>query len=117
MRSSPGTTSEADRSSRTDVVRASLGTERFRPNVVVEGASTWAEHEWAGVTLGSVAFENVKQPCARCQVTSIDQSTTGPPEPLRTLNAVRKGSSFGYGGALAGGAFYGNNLVSTAISF
>jgi uncharacterized protein len=59
-----------------------VGIERFRPNVVVDGAENWSTLEGQRVRLER------DKPCGRCEVTTIDQ-TTGErrgPEPLRTLN-------------------------------
>jgi len=47
---------------------------RFRPNVVIDGAPAWAEDSWRRIRIGSVTFRVVK-PCGRCQVTTIDQAT------------------------------------------
>jgi len=60
---------------------------RFRPNLVVAGASAWAEDAWLGhrLRIGEVAFR-VPKPCDRCVVTTTDQETgTRGHEPLRTL--------------------------------
>lgn len=58
---------------------------RFRPNVVIEGTPAWAEDGWRQVRIGEVLFR-VPKPCARCVVTTTDQ-TTGDrgSEPLRSL--------------------------------
>lgn len=59
-----------------------VGMERFRPNVVVDGAETWSALEGKTVRLER------DKPCGRCEVTTIEQ-TSGErrgPEPLRTLN-------------------------------
>ncbi|MEE1940783.1 MOSC N-terminal beta barrel domain-containing protein [Streptomyces sp. TRM 70361] len=63
---------------------------RFRPNAVVEGTPPWAEDGWRRVRIGEVSFRVVK-PCARCVVTTTDQ-TTGErgKEPLRTLARHRR---------------------------
>jgi uncharacterized protein YcbX len=64
---------------------------RFRPNVVVSGASAWAEDGWKRIRIGGVEFDNVK-PCGRCLVTTTDQLTGERmgDEPLRTLATYRK---------------------------
>jgi uncharacterized protein len=65
---------------------------RFRPNIVVAGATAWAEDEWLGgrLTIGEVTFRAAKA-CARCVVTTIDQDTgeTGR-QPLRILGQNRR---------------------------
>ncbi|GEN61428.1 MOSC domain-containing protein [Acetobacter nitrogenifigens] len=65
---------------------------RFRPNVVVEGASAWAEDEWTRIRIGQVELALVK-PCSRCIVTTIDQesgSIVVPGQPLKTLAGFRR---------------------------
>ncbi len=64
---------------------------RFRPNVVVDGAPAWAEDGWVGrhVRIGEVRFRMPK-PCARCVLTTNDQETgERGREPLRTLGQRR----------------------------
>lgn len=63
---------------------------RFRPNLVIEGARPHEEDLWHRVRIGEVEFEIVK-PCARCSVTTVDQETgTRGVEPLRTLATYRR---------------------------
>ncbi len=79
---------------------------RFRPNLVVDGAEPFAEDRWRRIRIGEVVLRFAK-PCGRCQVTTTDQATgevTGP-EPLATLSEFR-GSEFG--------ALFGMNLVTEA---
>jgi uncharacterized protein len=59
-----------------------VGMERFRPNVVLEGAANWTSLKGKNVVLES------DKPCGRCEVTTIDQASGARrgPEPLRTLN-------------------------------
>ena len=65
--------------------------ERFRPNVVVEGAAgPYAEDGWGRTRVGDVVLDLVK-PCARCVMTTVDPETArGGSEPLRTLSGYRK---------------------------
>lgn len=64
--------------------------DRFRPNLVVEGAEAFAEDSWRKIEIGSAKFEFTKQ-CGRCMVTTIDQSSGEKGrEPLATLNGYRK---------------------------
>jgi uncharacterized protein YcbX len=67
-----------------------VGMERFRPNVVLEGAAHWSLLRGRAVVLES------DKPCGRCEVTTIDQASGARrgPEPLRTLNE-RFGGNFG----------------------
>lgn len=67
-----------------------VGMERFRPNVVLEGAQPWT------VLTGEQILLERDKACGRCEVTAIDQASgvrLGP-EPLRTLNE-RHGGNFG----------------------
>lgn len=62
-----------------------LPIERFRPNLVVEGADPFAEDTWTRVCIGDVVFRKAK-PVDRCVMTTISllDLTTGK-EPIRTL--------------------------------
>jgi uncharacterized protein len=63
---------------------------RFRPNAVVSGFEPWAEDRWRRIRIGPVLFR-VAKACARCVVTTTDQ-TTGEREsqPLKMLAARRR---------------------------
>lgn len=63
--------------------------DRFRPNIVVEGGTPYAEEDAIGMSIGPLSLRTPKR-CARCQVTTVDQrtATTGK-EPLRTLASYR----------------------------
>jgi uncharacterized protein YcbX len=77
---------------------------RFRPNIVVSGAGAFAEDKWHDLKIGDALLRTAK-PCARCQVTTTDQ-TTGEvrgPEPLATLATYRDSPS---------GVKFGMNLVT-----
>jgi uncharacterized protein len=76
---------------------------RFRANIVVQGATAWAEDNWRDIQIGSATFRAVKS-CARCQVTTTDQATgeVKGPEPLKTLSTFRDS---------ANGILFGVNLV------
>ncbi|MES2124575.1 MAG: MOSC N-terminal beta barrel domain-containing protein [Gemmatimonadota bacterium] len=81
---------------------------RFRPNVVVNGATAWDEDGWRQIRIGGVVFDAVK-PCARCLVTTTDQESGArdpQQEPLRTLAKFRTVPGLG--------AIFGQNLVSRA---
>lgn len=53
---------------------ALVGMERFRPNIVIDGAEAFAEDGWAALEIGGIRFDLVK-PCARCIMTTQDQTT------------------------------------------
>jgi uncharacterized protein len=63
---------------------------RFRPNAVVSGFEPWAEDRWRRIRIGPVSFR-VAKACARCVVTTTDQ-TTGMrgSQPLKMLAAHRR---------------------------
>lgn len=78
--------------------------DRFRANIVIdEGADAlppWIEDSWtcltqtvtgSDATAAAVSFR-VAKPCARCAMTTIDQTTasTHGPEPLQTLSGFRR---------------------------
>ena len=66
---------------------------RFRPNLVIEGAGPFAEDAWARFRIGAVEFD-AGGPCARCATTTVDQATGEKgKEPLRTLATFRRQGS------------------------
>ena len=71
---------------------------RFRPNIVISGGVSFQEDSWKKIKIGSVIFR-VAKPCARCEITTINQSTGQKGiEPLETLGTYRtkpKGIMFG----------------------
>lgn len=78
---------------------------RFRPNVVVGGATPFAEDAWTRIAIGDVLFE-VAKPCARCTIPTVDQETAERGvEPLRTLARYRKVGS---------GVLFGQNIAHHA---
>ena len=84
---------------------SAIGIDRFRPNLVIDGAAPWAEEEWRLLRIGGIRFRAPK-PCVRCVVTSIDQRSgriAAPGEPLRTLARLRP---------RPGGILFGLNLVA-----
>lgn len=67
-----------------------VGVERFRPNVLFDGADAHAEDGWTLVQAGTATVA-VGSPCARCVMTTIDQFTAMQGvEPLRTLSSYRR---------------------------
>ena len=91
-------------------LEAPVPMDRFRPNLVVEGAPPWAEDGWTTLTIGSIPFTAPK-PCERCVVTTIDQATgVAGKEPLRTLATFRAREG-GSGATVC----FGENLVHHAL--
>jgi len=79
-----------------------VSVERFRPNLVVEGARPYAEDDWRRLVAGGVPFR-VAKPCDRCAVVNVDPETgERETEPLRTLATYRKHGEK---------VFFGVNLV------
>jgi uncharacterized protein YcbX len=65
---------------------------RFRPNIVIEGASPWAEDGWQEMMINEQPFRLVK-PCSRCVMTTVDPDTgikDPSVQPLRTLTSYRR---------------------------
>jgi uncharacterized protein len=84
--------------------------DRFRPNIVVEGAPTYDEDYWREVRIGDLrAF--VVRACARCPVPNVDQKVGELPKirPVtEVLRATRQGTD-PIGGEK--GEFFGQNIV------
>jgi uncharacterized protein YcbX len=51
-----------------------VGMERFRTNILIEHDEPWEEDLWEAVEIGGIVFDLVK-PCARCIMTTQDQTT------------------------------------------
>lgn len=63
---------------------------RFRPNLVFKGGSSYIEDTWNQVKIGNVLFRGTR-PCLRCMITTINQETAVVnKEPLKTLATYRK---------------------------
>jgi uncharacterized protein len=63
---------------------------RFRPSVVVDGATPWAEDGWRRVRIGAAEFRVVKG-CDRCVMTMTDPDTARRgKEPIATLARYRR---------------------------
>ncbi|HRW04537.1 MAG TPA: MOSC domain-containing protein [Caldilineaceae bacterium] len=97
--------SEASLADLNQRLTAPLPMDRFRPNLVVQGCEPFAEDGWQQIQVGAVTFDLVK-PCARCQVTTVDQQrgTVGK-EPLATLATFRRTAE--------GKVNFGQNMVSS----
>ena len=75
---------------------------RFRPNIVIESTSAHQEDLYSSFKGDEASFINIK-PCARCIMTTIDQSTSDKGvEPLKTLSGYRK---------KANKIYFGTNLI------
>lgn len=87
---------------------AGIKLEQFRPNLVVTGASPWAEDSWSVVRIGEVIFD-VPKPCSRCVFTTVspERGRKHPSgEPLATLQKFRSATDG------SGDIDFGLNLVA-----
>ena len=88
---------------------APLPMDRFRPNLVIDGAPAWAEDLWRRIRIGDTVLRIVK-PCARCVITTTDQQTGARGgaggEPLRTLAKFRRRGT---------DVFFAQNLLPDAV--
>ncbi|MGQ4877673.1 MOSC domain-containing protein [Billgrantia sp. LNSP4103-1] len=85
---------------------------RFRPNIVIEEGSAFAEDGWREVSAQDGRYRfGIRKPCQRCKITTIEQ-TSGtidvPGEPLQTLiqmktQPLRPGAYFGQNATLLAG--------------
>lgn len=71
-------------------LEAPVPMDRFRPNLVLEGAPAYDEDGWRGLRIGDALLAPVHA-CGRCEVTTIDQQLGASlgAEPLRTLARLR----------------------------
>jgi uncharacterized protein YcbX len=68
----------------------SLGMDRFRPNIVLEGCAPYQEDRLDSLSINGVRFDGVTL-CVRCAITATDQMTgERSKEPLRTLATYRR---------------------------
>lgn len=82
-----------------------VGMSRFRPNLVVDGCTAFAEDGWTRLRIGSAEFSVVK-PCARCNIPNVDPATAAVSEqPMQTLISYRQKA--------AGQVIFGQNLTHT----
>lgn len=82
--------SEASLADLNERLEIPLPMNRFRPNLVVQGSTAFAEDGWRHITVADIPMQVVK-PCARCVVTTTDQETLArTDEPLRTLASFRR---------------------------
>jgi uncharacterized protein YcbX len=79
-----------------------VGMERFRPNLVINGAPAYAEDQWNQLRVGEINLRVVK-PCSRCVIPNIDPVTASiDSEPVQTLAGYRKQHNK---------VFFGQNLI------
>lgn len=96
-------TSEASLSQVSEWVGRPLSMRRFRPSIVIDGETAFAEDDWASIRINGLDIALVK-PCSRCVMTTVDpdkgeKGADG--EPLKTLKIHRAspdGALFGQNG-------------------
>jgi len=54
-----------------DAIGEMVDVRRFRPNIVVSGAASFAEDDWQRISIGETVIDLVK-PCSRCNVLDVD---------------------------------------------
>ena len=82
-----------------------VGMKQFRPNLVVDDCTPFAEDTWKHIRIGEVEFE-LSKPCSRCIFTTINPLTGDKhqlQEPLATLKDYRQVTS--------GDVMFGQNLI------
>lgn len=92
-------------------LREPVPMERFRPNIVVEGISAYAEDAMMRFRAGPVVLRGIKL-CDRCAIPTTDQETGArhpEQEPIRTLKAYR------YDRTLKGVVFGQNCVVESGV--
>lgn len=101
--------------------RATVGMERFRPNIVVETQFAHEEDTWKRIRIGGLHEFEVLKLCTRCQLPTVDQeSGTFDPkyEPMKTLKTYRldgaSGVNLGVHLRYAGPRYAGSNPAATA---
>ena len=81
--------------------------DRFRANLVIDGAPAWAEDTWRRLRIGGLILRIVKG-CSRCAIPTLDPLTGEQPdgnEPLQTLASFRRD---------ARGIMFGQNAIADA---
>ena len=97
-----GQASIEDLNSRVNDPGKPMEVRRFRPNLLIEGATAYAEDQWRQIQIGNVGFRVVK-PCSRCKITTLNPDTAEMgAEPLKTLSTYRRQGNQVY---------FGQNLI------
>lgn len=98
-----------------------IGMERFRPNVVIDGAAAFDEDNWERIRIGDASFR-ITKPCARCVITTVDQlsGVVAGNEPLKTLASFRRAKHvmperFVGLGLDANAVLFGTNLIPETV--
>jgi uncharacterized protein YcbX len=80
-----------------------FGMDRFRPNIVIDDETPFADDFWASLDIAGIRFDLVK-PCARCIMTTQDQLTgeRGGPDPMPAMRKLRMSTDRRVPGVLFG---------------
>ena len=80
-----------------------FGMDRFRPNIVIDHDVPFADDHWAAIEIGGIRYDLVK-PCARCIMTTQDQTTgdRGGPDPMPAMRQLRMSADRRVPGVLFG---------------
>jgi uncharacterized protein len=89
---------------------AGIPMERFRPNIVLEGLSPWAEDRIDTLTFAEVTLRLVK-PCTRCTIPSVDQRTG-----RRSIDPTPALREFRFDKQLRGVKFGENAVIVTGLA-
>lgn len=87
--------------------KESVPMSRFRPNIVLEGCPAFEEDHFEALAFDTGASLHIAKPCARCPVTTVDQTSGIKPdkkEPLATLSTFRRQN---------GKVLFGQNAITT----
>ncbi|KAI4332082.1 hypothetical protein L6164_017020 [Bauhinia variegata] len=94
-----------------NLLKEPLPINRFRPNILVEGAEPFSEDLWTEIKISKFTFQGVKL-CSRCKVPTINQATgIAGPEPTETLTRFRSGKVLKPSGKNQGKVYFGQNMV------
>ena len=76
-----------------------VGMDRFRPNLVIRGTTSFAEDTWKNIEINNVGIRMAK-PCDRCSVPTVDpqRGMLAGPEPIATLSTYRERDGMVYFG-------------------
>ncbi|KAJ7571330.1 hypothetical protein O6H91_01G159500 [Diphasiastrum complanatum] len=103
--------SEASMDALNEHLKDPLPINRFRPSIIVQGSTPFAEDYWQTFLIGNLKFHGVKL-CSRCKVTTTDQETgeVGQ-EPLVTLRTFRNGQLLSSVKNMKNQVYFGQNIV------
>ena len=82
--------------------------DRFRPNIVLKGVKPFEEDKIASIISKDESYQlDLRKPCQRCVITTIDQNTGESPEPKEPLKTLVSMNPF----VDLKGAYFGQNAI------